>query len=310
MDDQLDPKPTEDEIKSAENSAAEAESALNQAENAPVALNAPVSQAAPDAGILPILKAEKDPMRVVLPTYDGPLDLLLDLIKKNEMDICDIQVAVITQQYLDYLAEMKQLDLEIAGEFLVMAATLVYIKSKMLLPDETPEDDEDGEDPRAELIRKLLEYQAFKEAAAELGILEHERGKVFTRQLTDYYLKDLTPEDEGIDTFSANLYDLMAAFQKVLTSKGRENMHEVFEEMISIEQKTSEIKAILLSHRKVFFNQLFPEKVTRNELIATFLALLEIVRSKFAVVNQDEQFGEIIIEKTEEQQEANMGELV
>lgn len=263
-----------------------------------------------DESGLPIIRAEKDPLLVKLPMYDGPLDLLLDLIKKSEMDICDIQVAEITTQYLNYLAEMKKLDLEVAGEFLVMAATLVYIKSKMLLPDETPEDDEEGDDPRAELIRKLLEYQAFKEAASELGILEHERGKVFTRQITDYYLKDLTPEDEGIDTFSANLYDLMSAFQKVITSKGRENMHEVYEEMISIEQKTGEIKAVLLSQRKVLFTQLFQEKFTRNELIATFLALLEIIRSKFAVIVQEEQFGEILIEKTEENQEVNMGEVV
>ena len=124
-------------------------------------------------------------LHVKISVYDGPLDLLLDLIKKNEMDIYDIPIAEITRQYLESLAGMKQLDLEIAGEFIVMAATLIYIKSKMLLPQEKEEEDEDGQDPRAELVRKLLEYQAFKEAAKELGILEGERGKIFTRRISD-----------------------------------------------------------------------------------------------------------------------------
>lgn len=178
-----------------------------------------------------------DSLNVKLAIYDGPLELLLELIQKNQMDICDIQVSVITSQYLEKLAEMKLLDLEIAGEFLVMAATLIYIKSKMLLPDETLEEEEDGVDPRSELVRKLMEYQAFKEAAKELSILELERSKVFTRQISDYYFKDLQADDSEVETFSADMYDLLAAFQKVLTSKGRKNLHEVYEEVISIDQK-------------------------------------------------------------------------
>jgi len=136
---------------------------------------------------LPQVPADKewDPLHVKIPVYDGPLDLLLDLIKKNEMNVYDIPVAEITKQYLDYLQVMKQLDLEVAGEFIVMAATLIFIKSKMLLPTEKDGEEEDGTDPRAELVRKLLEYQAFKEAAKELGLLQTERGKMFTRQITD-----------------------------------------------------------------------------------------------------------------------------
>lgn len=241
-----------------------------------------------------------DSLNVKLPFYDGPLELLLELIQKNEMDICDIQVSVITSQYLEKLAEMKLLDLEIAGEFLVMAATLIYIKSKMLLPDETLEEEEDGVDPRSELVRKLMEYQAFKEAAKELGILELERSKVFTRQISDYYLKDLQTDDSEIETFSADMYDLLAAFQKVLTSKGRKNLHEVYEEVISIDQKISEIRALLLGKNEMSFFDLFDEKYTRNELIATFLALLELIKAKFAMVIQPEQFGDILIRKTDE----------
>lgn len=236
---------------------------------------------------------------VKLNIYDGPLDLLLELIKKNEMDICNIQVAVITQQYMDYLAGMKQLDLEIAGEFIVMAATLIHIKSKMLLPPTEEEDEEDGGDPRAELVRKLLEYQAFKEAAKELGMMEWERGKVFTRQISDYYLSQMDEENVEIDTFSANLFDLLSAFQKVLTKFGQETIHEVFEQSISIEERMGDIQRRLLDKKKMVFSDLFPAGFTRNYLIVTFLAILEIVRTKFARVQQDEQFGEIVIEKLE-----------
>lgn len=240
-------------------------------------------------------------LRVKLEIYDGPLDLLLDLIKKNEMDIYNIPITEITRQYLEYLETLKSLDLEVAGEFIVMAATLIHIKSKMLLPQEAvQEEDDSGQDPRSELVRKLLEYQAFKEAARELGFLQTERGKVFTRQVTDYYLSDLSAEDVGIDTFSANFYDLLASFQKVLTKHGREAMHEVYEQVVSIEEKIINIKSLLNQRNTVRFFDLFTERWTRNELVATFLALLEIVRMKFAVVKQDSQFEDIILEKREQ----------
>jgi len=246
-----------------------------------------------------IVNTARNPLHIKITAYDGPLDLLLDLIKKNEMDIYNIQILEITHQYLKYLDEMRQLNLEVAGEFLVLAATLLYIKSRTLLPIEDETDDEDGLDPREELIRKLLEYQAFKEAAKSLGILESDRSQIFTRQISEYYLADLDMEEPQIDTFSANLYDLLSAFQKVLTRQGKENLHEVFEQLISIEEKMAEIKLVLMSEKKVLFTKLFGETVTRNELIATFLALLEIVRSRYAFVKQDKQFGEIMIEKNE-----------
>lgn len=241
----------------------------------------------------------RSPYHVKITAYDGPLDLLLELIRKNEMDIYDIQVSEITKQYLESLAQMKQLDLEIAGEFIVMAATLIWIKSKMLLPQDNADDENLEQDPRAELVRKLLEYQAFKEAAKELGLLEDERGKVFTRQIADYYLSDLDTEDVEIDTFSANLYDLLSAFQNVMAKMGKESIHEVFEQVISIEDKMTEIKLMLVEKRKIAFSSLFQTGWTRNLLIATFLAVLEIVRSKDARVVQDKHFGEIVIEKIE-----------
>jgi len=241
-----------------------------------------------------------DLLHVKLPIYDGPLDLLIDLIKKSEMDIYDIPIAEITRQYLEHLAVMRRLNLEVAGDFLVMAATLIYIKSKMILPVEEEELDDEGQDPRAELVRKLLEYQAFREAAKELGVLEGERGKMFTRQISDYYLRDITAEEAGVETFSANLFDLFTAFQKVITRAGKNSMHEVFEEIISIEEKIAQIREILTRQKSVLFSQLFQERFTRNELISTFLAMLEIVRSKFAKVVQKGQFEDIRIEMTGE----------
>lgn len=244
-----------------------------------------------------IALAEKDPMYVRLPVYDGPLELLIELIRKNEVDVYDIPVAEITKQYLESIAEMKRLDLEVAGEFLVMAATLIYIKSKLLLPDETAEEEEDGEDPRAELVRKILEYQAFKEAAKELSTLEDERSQIFTRKITDYYLTDLDPEEVGIDNFSANLYDLLSAFQNVLSKAGKEHIHEVIEEVVSIDDKIAEVKNILSTKKKIKFSELFNKRWSRNILIVTFLALLEIVRTKLAIFKQDKEFGEIVIQK-------------
>jgi len=242
-----------------------------------------------------------DPLVVKLPVYEGPFELLLDLIKKSEMDIYNIEIAVITKEYLDYLKQMKEFDLEIAGEFLVMAATLVYIKSKMLLPAAEEEIDEDGEDPRAELVRKLLEYQAFREAAKTLGMYEDERGRIFTRQVADYYLSNLSAEDVVIDTFSANLYDLLNAFQSVLNGISKETFHEVFEEVVSIEEKIEEMKRLLTERGEIRFSELFrkQDRISKNELIATFLALLEVIRSKFALVVQEKQFGEILISKVQ-----------
>ena len=249
-------------------------------------------------GEAPVSKAY-DPLVVKLPAYEGPFELLLDLIKKSEMDIYNIEISVITKEYLDHLKQMKEFDLEIAGEFLVMAATLIYIKSKMLLPQTDEELDEDGEDPRTELVRKLLEYQAFREAAKKLGVFEDERGRIFTRQVADYYLSSLSSEDVAIDTFSANLYDLLNAFQSVLKGISKETFHEIFEEVISIEEKIEEMKRILTERGEIRFSELFQkrDRVTKNELIATFLALLEIIRSKFALVAQEKQFGEILISK-------------
>lgn len=240
-----------------------------------------------------------EPIRIKLAAYEGPLDLLLDLIQKNEMDIYNIQISEITRQYLDYLGQMRELNLEIAGDFLVMAATLLYIKSKMLLPPAEEEEEEEGPDPRAVLIQKLIEYQAFKQAAQELGVLETERGKVFTRQIADYYLQEIELDETEVSTFSSNLYDLVQAFHQVLSKASTELVHEVYEEAVSIEEKMEHIKKRLAAEGRFAFLSLFEKPWTRNELIATFLALLEIIRLKLARVFQEKTFEEIMIERKE-----------
>jgi segregation and condensation protein A len=239
-----------------------------------------------------------DKLSVKIDQFEGPLDLLLELIKTNEMDITNIRISEITEQYLNYLNQMKSLKLEVAGEFLVVAATLLLIKSKTLLPvEEDEEEEEGGEDPRAELVMKLMEYQAFKEAAHDLGDKQADRARVFTRNISDYYFKDLSPEDAGIDTFNANLYDLMQAFAKVVQSIGKDTFHEVFAEIVTIDEKIDHIKRIFESKKEFYFTELFKGKSSRNELIVTFLSILELSKRKFLMVEQTKQHDDILLKK-------------
>jgi len=236
-------------------------------------------------------------IEVKLDKFEGPLDLLLHLIKENEIDIYDIPIAQITDQYLAYLEEMKKLDLVIAGEFMVMAAILIHIKSKMLLPiDENEELDEEG-DPRSELVRKLLEYQSYKEAAMELGEMEHERSKVFTRNLSDYYFKEQEKQSGHIgESFNATLFDLIKAFSRVIKEmRPMESFHEVYEEVISIEERIDQMKIVIGSKKRLRFRDLFGPKMTKNELIVTFLAMLELMRSRLIGVEQGTMFDDIFI---------------
>lgn len=231
--------------------------------------------------------------------YEGPLDLLLDLIKKNEMNIYDIPMAEITRQYLDVLEELKHMNLNLAGDFLVMAATLIYIKSKMILPanEEVFDDEDDGADPRDELVRRLLEYQAFREVARELGFMEEERTNVFRRQIQEYVSPDLSSPDEPVDGFSNNMFDLMQAFYKVLKSASKEEFHEVFEEVVSIDYRMKELKTMLFESKKVAFFDLFKGRTGKMEIVVTFLALLELVKQKYVQLMQENDFGDIMIQK-------------
>ena len=240
---------------------------------------------------------------VKLEIFEGPMDLLLHLIKKHELDIYDIPIAPITQQYLEYLELMKSLDMEVAGEFLVMAATLTHIKSRMLLPPaETPEGEEDGTDPRAELIRRLLEYKRFKDAAASLEQKEHDWSRVFTRETEA--VPELPPDDQPL-LFDFHLFDLLAALKDVLARTPDAGI-EITAEAVSITDKISYILTRLEGADSMLFADLFDRDTTRAHVIATFMALLELMKNRVVRAVQVEQFGAIRLMKSVTDQPGTM----
>lgn len=232
--------------------------------------------------------------KVKLEVFEGPLDLLLHLIKENEINIYDIPIALVTQQYLEYLEIMKELNIEIAGEFLVMAATLIHIKSKMLLPpsEEKDETEEKMEDPRAELVQRLLEYKRFKEAAEELTSREQYWRDAFSRQpqKPEHLIADGEPLILGL-----NLFDLLTSLKKVLEKIPEKAFYEVTREELNLKDKISMILDTLQGKKSITFYELFAKDVTKAEVIITFLALLEIIRLKLVRIFQSEDFGVIRI---------------
>ena len=234
---------------------------------------------------------EKFPYTVRLEMFEGPLDLLLHLIHKNELDITNIPIALITEQYLEYLKLMKVLNLDIAGEYLLMASTLLHIKSKILLPTSSEEEEEEGEDPRAELIRKLLEYQTYKNAAAEL-----ERKPLLDRDVFIRLALMENPESREEERMEVSLFELLDAFRQVLERARPEVFHEVMLERISVEEKVQEILSLLQREkRSIAFHLLFPEQASRRLIIVTFLAILELVKTKLVRIFQPAPFETIRI---------------
>lgn len=227
---------------------------------------------------------------VKLPVFEGPLDLLLHLIRENKVDIYDIPISLITRRYLEYLDMMKELDLEIAGEFLVMAATLIHIKSRMLLPADEEVPPEETEDPRLELVQRLLEYQAFKDAAGILREREDETSKIFTRPPLDPDEEE--QETEELYLFDVNLFDLLAAFRKIL-DKAPPDVKTITKESLTVKDRMMHIAERLEQVESMRFEELFGEVVTRVQLIVTFLALLEVLRLGMARVYQEGEFGQI-----------------
>jgi segregation and condensation protein A len=231
--------------------------------------------------------------KVKLEVFEGPLDLLLYLIKKNEIDIYDIPIADITEQYLEYIELMRMLDLNIAGEFLVIAATLIHIKSKMLLPpDEKDLLPEEEEDPREELVRRLVEYKKFKEVAGILQGLEGQRKKMFTR--------DIPFEVEpGEVFFEASLFDLITAFTRVLKDIPKEMFQEIIKDEFTVEQKVHDLLHMLVGTPAMSLFDLFKNSKNKPEIIATFLAVLELIRLKEILVVQKQNFSDIEIIRNE-----------
>jgi len=226
-----------------------------------------------------------------LEMFEGPLDLLLHLINKNELDIINIPIALITDQYLEFLKLMKVLNLDIAGEYLLMAATLLHIKSKMLLPSSSEQEEEEGEDPRAELVRRLLEYQKYKKAAVEL-----ERRPLLDRDVFIRLISVDTEEPAEEERVEVSLFELLEAFRQVLERVKAETFHEVILERLSVEEKVQEILSLLqMEKRSIAFHLLFPEQASRREVIITFLAILELVKMKLIRIFQSAPFETIRI---------------
>jgi segregation and condensation protein A len=233
---------------------------------------------------------------VRLRNFEGPLDLLLHLIKKNEIDVYDIPIALVTQQYLDYLALMQELNLDIAGEFLVMAATLIHIKSRMLLPRPDPTQEDPEEDPREALIRRLLEHQRFKAAAELLHEKEIQRSAQWVRP--EGRVADVLGEQPEVE-IEVDLFSLMSAFRQVLERARQRPRVPLPVEQMSIETRIEQLLSRLSTTDACGFEDLFADVQTRSGMIVTFLALLEMIRLKLVRVFQQGSFGPIRVYKRE-----------
>jgi segregation and condensation protein A len=247
--------------------------------------------------------------KVKFEVFEGPLDLLLYLIKKEEVDIYEVNLTQLATQFIEYIETMRLLDLEVAGEFLVMAATLMYIKSRELLPvdqRQTPEGEEDGEDPRWELIRQLVEYKKFKDAATQLAVLEARQEDVFPR-----VSGKLEFEAEAPRRAEASIFDLLNAVNTVLQRFGkRDDQRDIFEDKWTVSEKIEQLMRALREQQRLRFSELFAGVTSRSEVVVTFLALLELIRLKQLTAIQAEPFGEIQICQAEPAPSATAPEAV
>lgn len=226
------------------------------------------------------------PYKVKLEAFEGPLDLLLHLIKKEELDIYDIPIARVTRQYLEYIDMMRMLDLDVAGEFLVLASDLMRIKARMLLPK--PEEFEEEDDPRADLVRRLLEYRKYKEVAKGLKGREGER--------LGEYVRGWNPEvaeEPIVEMQHTNIFQLLDVMRTVMFRFGQEAVHRVSREEIKVEEKIEELKSVLSSVDGVMFRSYVDSCRSKLEVLVVFIALLELIRQGVVMVYQRTPFGEI-----------------
>lgn len=236
--------------------------------------------------------------QVKLEVFEGPLDLLYHLVQKEEIDIWDIPIARITQQYLQYLDAMRELDIEVAGEFLVMAARLLYIKARMLLPEVKESTDEsEGDDPRLDLAAALLEYALFKEAAARLGERAEGRDALFPRPEV-YAPKAQAPQYKD-PTGGVSADALAKAMARVLAAMKPPGPVAAPSVKVSVAEKVSSLRRLFARRRSMSFDALFEGETSRPEVVATFLALLELIRRGYLLAKQERIFGPILIERGE-----------
>jgi segregation and condensation protein A len=236
--------------------------------------------------------------RVQFEVFEGPLDLLLHLVKKQEVDIYQVNLTKIATEFVAYIDQMRDLDLEVAGEFLVMAASLIYIKSRELLPVDQqvkPEgDDTDEDDPRFELIRRLVEYKKFKDAAAQLQVREGEMENIYERRPGKL---EFTVEDLGPKPGEVSIFELVNAVSQILKRFGaRDDVREINADPHTVSEKIEVLRALLLDRGRVRFGELFERAGSRTEVVCIFLAMLELTRMKQIVLTQGDEFGEIEVE--------------
>jgi segregation and condensation protein A len=229
--------------------------------------------------------------KVHLEKFEGPLDLLLYLIKKNDIDICDIPIAIITDQYLEYIAMMKLLDLDVVGDFLVMAATLMQIKSRMLLPPD-PLAGPEAVDPRQELVDRLREYEQFKLIAEGLRSKELFRQNLFGRLVDEEKLNEIKQDSQEV-LFEPTLFDLISALSEALKHIPDRKDYQVSQEEYSIEGKIHELLHLLIENPRISLMDIFRRSTSKSEVICTFVAVLELIRLKEIIVIQHRQFENI-----------------
>lgn len=238
--------------------------------------------------------------KVQLEIFEGPLDLLLHLIRQQEIDIYDIPIAHITRQYLEYLEILDVFNLDNAGEFLVMAATLMRIKARMLLPVQR-EGDEDDVDPREELVRRLLEYKRFKEAATKLGEAADRRSDLFPRG-QEYAFLDA--EEEPAE-FSLSLFDLLGAVRNVLDRLEGDHLHHVFQEVYTVENQMAAMLERLETRERIRFEDVFSEARVKMEVVVTFIAVLELMKEGRLRARQLEPYGQIWLSQCAEEPDSH-----
>lgn len=232
--------------------------------------------------------------KIMINEFEGPMDLLLHLIKKSDINICDISIEEITKQYLDYINEMEKLDLDIASEYLIMAAELIEIKSSILLPKQEVNEDEYEEDPREKLIRRLIEYKQYKEKLPEFKQLEIDRKQMYSKEPSD--LSNFKIIDENIDLGDIGINDLMEAFNKFLERKKLEQSlnTKITKKEYSVSERSTEIKNILKNKKKIEFEELF-EEVNKDYIVVTFLSILTLAKKQELKITQDNNFSKIIL---------------
>ena len=236
-----------------------------------------------------IVRQSRDELRLKLGDFAGPLDLLLYLIRQEQANIFDIPIARITDEYLKYIRLMETLDIALAGDFLVMAATLIEIKSKMLLPREAAADDEEIEDPRQELVDRLLEYEKFKSASQMLYERSTVEQAVFTRGQIE--------SDENNAEINASVFDLLKVFQKIMERHKEEIQMEIHREEITLADMLKNLKKRIFEAKELSLLKFFEEMHSKRELVTAFIAVLEIVRTESVKLVQRATFGDIILKK-------------